>query len=1127
MKRQYTSKRHLCPVCHLHHGCAIREDGLIECLHNSSKHITPSGYHFIKPLLHNLGGLFAPLDNHLTSSITSQSKRKPHPNNLTQAEYQELALGSAIAPELIELNFFHLEGNEPYERLFISDKIPRLNTGRVSSGFLKRFRHVEQGGWWCSGLDPFDNWRPMEWGRFKPLSPRLDWESGKLIKYESPPKTPNRVTYFDVPPDIWDKVAQRYNIKRYHSPLALRLCDTKKAPNFWEWVIAHPEIPIILAEGEKKAACLLSLGFVALALPGIWNGRVGFKDFDERLHPDLLPLAQPGRRFQILFDRETKLKTRWAVYQATQRTGKAIEAVGCVGEVVVLPGPEKGVDDFVVARGNDANSLLSAIVADAYTLGDYQRFYRPRVRGLSDKYKPHVRVNVMYLSQAVSLPSNGLVVLSSDMGTGKTELLRQWRESHPQAKFLNNGHRVNLLKNLAQRLDTEMYSSVSQGDLVKANALSITIDSLHKLQTDALTYGCVFIDEACQYLTHLLHSKTCQEHRAEILEVLEYLVYNAPLVVIADAHMDDVTVDFFRAMRPQGEEPFIIFNSWKNGGRTISWYEGKDSSALVATISASLMSGQKVLVVSDSKRFIKKLEALLSVSFRIEESDSRDSTPLRIWSVHSENSGSQENVAFITDITNAVKDLDALLASPSLGTGVDIPEYHFDAVFGAFHGASQTATECAQQLYRYRPVVPIHVWVAPRPPFGYADSNATKIKEHILQTNEMTAFLIRIDRETGRRGAEKDWALEAYCQIQAARNQSINNLRDDLRSLLADMGNEIIPLGKENDEAAHTRLKAAALSLAVAHNRAVVGAKDITASEYRARASKDYLKPEEVFECEKFRLRDAYGCEVTPDLVALDDGGRLISRLVQLESILTEPDAAIADPTTGRIYPAPPRRVAERDLTERELLPICTDWGNYSARWLARFNLGLRDILQRLIAGEGIRATDPDLERMSAIAQQCAIHIKAILGFTVPPGCSPMWLLATLVAQLGLKLVSRKEGSRGKQVRIYILAPAERDFALMVLAHRSSKRVEKSRIEEDLRERQRRYQAAMQSRYGVAPPPSPVSTPPDNECTQPLQGGVDTVANPLSAAAEQMAEVAWHKEGGAESVADVREAWDI
>lgn len=1026
----------------------------------------------------------------------------PYLNHLTHVEYQELAKGSAIAPALIAQNFFHLEGNAPYERLFISENIPRLNTGRVTQRFLKRYRHVEEGGWWCSGLDPFEDWQPMEWGRFKPLHPRLNRESGKPVKYESPPKTPNRVTYFDVPPSIWDKVAFRYNIKRYHSPLALRLSSRKKASNFWEWVKSHPQIPVILTEGEKKAASLLSLGFVAIALPGIWNGRVGKKNVDERLHPDLVPLAQPGRQFQILFDHETKLKTRWAVYQATVRTGKAIEAVGCVCSVVVLPGPEKGVDDFVVARGEDADSLLTAIVADAHTLKDYQRFCRPQVRGLSDKYNPHVRVNVKYLSQAVSLPSRGLVVLLSDMGTGKTELLRQWREAHPEAKFLNNGHRVNLLKNLAQRLDTKMYSSVRQGDLANAHALSITIDSLHKLQTDALTYGCVFIDEACQYLTHLLHSKTCKEHRAAILEVLEYLVYNAPMVVIADAHMDDITVDFFRAMRPQGEEPFIIKNEWKNGGRTIHWYEGKDSSALVATISAALMSGQKIMVVSDSKRFIKKLEASLSIPCRVDESGSNETTQLRIWSIHSENSGSEENIAFITDITNAVKDLDALLASPSLGTGVDIPDYHFDAVFGAFHAVSQTATECAQQLYRYRPIVPIHVWVAPRPPFGYADCNATKIKEHLLQTNEMTAFLIRIDRDSGRRGAEKDWALDAYCHIQAARHQSINNLRSDLRSLLASMGNEIIPTGDQNDVAAHSRLAAAAEALAVAHNQAVVSANAITASVYRARASKDYLKPEEVFECEKFRLRDAYGCEVTPELVDLDDGGRLISRLVQLEAILAPPLGTIADPTTGKNYPAPPNYVASRDRMEREQFPICMDWGNHSARWLARFNLGLHDIVQRLIAGEGVKANDPDLERMNAIARECAVHVKAILGFTVPPKCSPMWLLALLVKQLGLKLVSRKEGPRGKQVRIYVLAEAERDFALRVLAHRASKRVEKETREQELRERMRRYQAAMQLWYGVAPPPSPVSTPPQNGCNQHLTGGVDTAPYPPNLPAE-------------------------
>ncbi|MHC5777060.1 plasmid replication protein, CyRepA1 family [Nostoc sp.] len=912
-----------------------------------------------------------------------------YPNNLTAAEYHELTVGSAIHPALVESSFFHIEGESIYDYLFISDKIPRKNAGRVTDAYIRQYQHLLLGGTWIQSLDPFKNWQPMDWGRIKPNFPRIDWHSCKPVKYESPPKTPNRVTYFDVANPIWEKIAKRYLIKRYHSLLALRLLDQLNPLIFWEWVKQHPEIPIILCEGEKKAACLLSLGFVAIALPGIWNGRVGKQDFDERLHPDLVPMAQAGRKFIILFDYETKAKTRWSVFQATVRTAKAIESAGCECEVALLPGPEKGVDDFVVGRGEDANALLTAIIDDAKSLADYKRSYRAKKWGLS-KYQPDVTVNVKYLSEALCIseleekclrvpelydlekeqlftpsikghqrnkestdsggvdsskskksptfnfPKSGLVVLWSDMGTGKTQLMRWWRDQNPDARFLNNGHRVNLLKNLAERLRTAMYSDLGYTGLAQAQALSITIDSLHKLNTQSLTYGCIFIDEACQYLTHLLHSNTCKQHRAAILEVLEYIVYNAPLVVIADAHMDDLTVDFFLAMRPKGEVPYIIKNEWRNGSRTIYWYEGDNSSALVAQISAALMQGEKVMVASDSKRFIKKLDKSFTIKY--EESNSEKShTPKkwRIWSVHSDNSGSDENVAFIKDITNAVKNFDALFTSPSLGTGVDISQYHFDLVFGVFHGVSQTATECAQQLYRYRPKVPFHIWVAPRPPFGYKDTNASKIKERLLQTNEMTAFLLRIDRQTGKRGAEKDWALEAYCQIMANRHYSLNNLRDDLRSLLTEMGNTFICVGSDDDDQARESLKAAAQALDRAHNSHVAKANNITLSEYRARQSKDYLDPNEIFECEKFRISDSYGIEVTESLVEMDKGGPLIRRIAVLEAILAPPEESFTDPKTGKLI-LPHQQLSPKKTAPSGTISLCASTGAITphAGWL-------------------------------------------------------------------------------------------------------------------------------------------------------------------------------------------------
>ncbi len=1126
-----------------------------------------------------------------------------YPNNLTPSEYHELTVGSAIHPGLISRSFFHIEGESIYDYLFISDKIPRKNAGRVTDAYILKYDHLLLGGIWIQSLDPLNNWRPMEWGRIKPNFPRIDWQKGKPVKYESPPKTANRVTYFDIPNCILNKIARRYNIpsvtevlfakrgKKLHiksrrknalyavnlrnslsyaqSSSLFRLCrqdylnplmfwlwvkqhklnfiDSQQKDiqiTFWEWIKQHPEIPIMLCEGEKKAACLLSLGFVAIALPGIWNGRVGKQDFDERLHPDLVPMAQAGRKFIILFDYETKAKTRWSVFQATVRTAKAIESAGSECEVALLPGPEKGVDDFVVARGEDANALLTAIIDDAKSLADYKRSYRAKKWGLS-KYQPDVTVNVKYLSEALCIPEleekclrvpelydlekeqlftpsikghqrnkestdsggvdsskskkspsfnfpkSGLVVLWSDMGTGKTQLMRWWRDQNPDARFLNNGHRVNLLKNLAQRLQTAMYSDLGYTGLAQAQALSITIDSLHKLNTQSLTYGCIFIDEACQYLTHLLHSNTCKQHRAAILEVLEYIVYNAPLVVIADAHMDDLTVDFFLAMRPKGEVPYIIKNEWRNGSRTIYWYEGDNSSALVAQISAALMLGEKIMVASDSKRFIKKLDKSFTIKYekvgegegvKEELTDSSTLSPLpltpcparraswRIWSVHSDNSGSDENVAFIKDITNAVKNFDALFTSPSLGTGVDISEYHFDLVFGVFHGVSQTATECAQQLYRYRPKVPFHIWVAPRPPFGYKDTNATKIKERLLQTNEMTAFLLRIDRQTGKRGAEKDWALEAYCQILGNRHYSLNNLRDDLRSLLTEMGNTFICVGSDDDDQARESLKAAAQALDRAHNSHVAKAKNITLSEYRARQSKDYLDPSEIFECEKFRISDSYGIEVTESLVEMDKGGRLIRAIAGLEAILAPAEESIVDPKTGQTYPTPPTIVTQKDRTERDNLPLCIDWGNYSARWLARFNLGLHQILKRLVRGDEFTADDTTLLKMREIAIHCAAHVKAILGFTIPSDCKPIWLLATLVEQLGLKLTFRKQGKRGQQVKLFSLSKEQLEFALQVIAHRETKRNQK--------ENRTYFATQTPTVYTADPNQQPVSIPP-------------------------------------------------
>ncbi|MBE8988347.1 plasmid replication protein, CyRepA1 family [Nostoc sp. LEGE 12450] len=1017
-------------------------------------------------------------------------------DQLTQSHWQEWVIGSGVDPKLTALNVRSLSGTSIYEYLLCAlPQTARRNDGRLRDGYLKRYAHAEAGAWWVSGLDPLNDWLAMDWGRMKPDYPRLEWDkttqqqTQKPVKYESPPKTPNRVTYLRMPLHLWRLVSLRYNVPM---PENIVITSEGEALGFWAWVMAHPEIPVILTEGEKKGGCLLTLGFVAIALPGIWNGRVGKEDL-ERLHPDLVSMTQKGRKFVVLFDYESKPKTKQQIFQATRRTASAIVEQCLQCEVALLPGPEKGIDDWVVVLGKKADKAVTAMIADALRISEYkQRFFINRARGLY-KYKPDVTVNTRYLSLAIhSLPQSGLVGLVSDMGTGKTEILAVLRRENPQLSFLNNGHRVTLLKNLSDRLQTAMYSAISCGDWGQVKALSITVDSLYKMANDLQAYDILFIDEACQYLAHLLKSKTCKEHRGAILEVLEYLVYNAKLVVLADAHLDDLTIEFFMNLRPTGEKPYIIKNLYRSGGRQVHWYEGKNSSAIVAEFHAQLMLGKKLMMVSDSKRFIKKLERALNDGTSMDTPD--DETPesaedrqLRVWAIHSENSGSEENVIFIREINVAIKDLDAFLITPSLSSGVDISSYHFDAVFGVFHAVSQSATECAQQLWRYRPNVPMYVWVAPRPPFGYAETNARRIKERILQTNEMTAFLIRINRETGKRGAEKDWALDASCQIEGQRNWSINNLRADLRSLLEEMGNTIAPVGDATDEGASRWMKAAGIAIDEEYYRKVANAKDIDRRTYTSRQHQDYLKPESVLECEKFRIQDTYGMSVTPELVEQDDRGRLIKKIVALEAILATPGEMITD-DQGREFVTPPSVVVERDKSERDRLSICTDWSNHSTSWLMRHRLGLRAVLMDLMSGVEIKGDEAMIETLAQFSKRNASHVKGILNLTIPLDESPMWILGQYLAQLGLSTESRRPLEDGKRVRYYRLNTEDVEFVQKVLEYRQRQREERERKRLESLERDAAYAARIQAQYGINPP----STPPINEDGSNNRGGMDT-----------------------------------
>ena len=185
--------------------------------------------------------------------------------------------------------------------------------------------------------------KPTGYVRLKPDSPRKAKHDGKPIKYESPKGSANRA-YF---------------------PPATRT------------VLKDSTAPLILTEGEKKAAAADQHGFACIGLVGVygWQRKMqrdaDGKPVGERaLIPDLASIPWQGRQVFVCFDSDAA--TNPNVRRAEWYFAEALARMGAIVKVIRLPqgdaGPDGkpcklGLDDFLLARGHDAfRELLAAAV---------------------------------------------------------------------------------------------------------------------------------------------------------------------------------------------------------------------------------------------------------------------------------------------------------------------------------------------------------------------------------------------------------------------------------------------------------------------------------------------------------------------------------------------------------------------------------------------------------------------------------------------------------------------------------------------------------------------------------------------------------------------------------------------
>ena len=813
--------------------------------------------------------------------------------------------------------------------------------------------------------------------------------------------------------------------------------------SFWDFVDSHPEITIIFTEGGKKSLCLLSAGYVSIALYGVNSGYRSKDEWGNKIPLDLIPdvarFAVPGRKIVLAFDQDEKPETRRRVSLAVSRFGGLLTAAGCDVCVGRWDGKQgKGVDDLIASQGVEA---WETAYAEALSLEHWQ-IWQQLANRLT--YPTALRLSAADLSKITieDLPESGILAIASPKGTGKTKFAASLVIN--AEKVLAAGHRIALMRNLSTRLGLDY-----KGDLDKVNGqfingsaytlrVGLCVDSLMAINPESFR-GCILVlDEVVQVLRHLLTSSTCGKDgkRPALLARLKELVRVARLVVVADADLDNATLRYLAELRGDDRPVFLLRNDYQPQGYPTQFIQSPDRSAIVAQFirEVKTLEPKKVMLATmDSLRSSKSLACLIA----------HESPEKRVLCINSETSGGEVEQEFIQspDAVLARNEYDVIICTPSMATGVSIEAQGVIVrVYGIFTGASSTDADMAQALARVREPVERVVWCAKRGSNFCRVSrstNALELKSLLQQKTSATIRLIRSNLREDIVGSLEsyDWQsdphVNLFCSIEAERNRSMWHLRDALLVRLKFEGNQVTIDNRTSDASARILLKQARDELKQIDAEALVAARILSYLEVVELESKEGISPEDRTAIARYHLCEFYCLEpksLTLDDVLRDKEGRRRGELLNLEAQLF-PDLTI-DRTA--------RALEKQASWNQGLCPW--DISGVELRRVLRELLGLNEFLT-LDRGEWTKYDLKDCaDRIRSKPQQ----VKLLLNFTVNPEISDVQLVHQLLSQLGVKVAYRwsrsMPGHEGEKLRVYRLDACQWSAAMDILNRRAAKR---------------------------------------------------------------------------------------
>jgi Domain of unknown function (DUF3854)/Family of unknown function (DUF5906) len=166
-----------------------------------------------------------------------------------------------------------------------------------------------------------------------------------------------RLRYLESTLNGFDKITHQKE-RRYTQPLGLEPQiylppNHPKKETTWLTLSQDPAKPLLITEGELKAACATKHGFPTIGLGGVWNFRCAAAG--QALLPIFLKFAWKDREIYIIYDSDAIHNHKVAA--AENALAEELTRLGAIVRITRIPTIGKvkiGLDDYILAHGRDA-----------------------------------------------------------------------------------------------------------------------------------------------------------------------------------------------------------------------------------------------------------------------------------------------------------------------------------------------------------------------------------------------------------------------------------------------------------------------------------------------------------------------------------------------------------------------------------------------------------------------------------------------------------------------------------------------------------------------------------------------------------------------------------------------------